>query len=296
MPEYSSEGRRVDYALCAYPARPSAFIEAKAIGKVEAADRQLFEYAFHEGVPFAILTDGLTWSFYLPSAQVSYEDRRLYKLDLQERSANECELIFNRYLSWQRLRSGEAQSDAQKDYASRSNERMATETLGRAWTELLNEPDPLLIELLVERAEALCGIKPSLEAAEAFLLAKPTFLAAVQQPPIKPYAQSARSSASTPTPFASLGGSTPAPAPNTTAVVTQAKVFASFRGRPIAVRDATAGFLELLRSLATEFPEKMPRIAAVAKGRSRNHIASVAGQVYPERPDLIGRVVELVPG
>jgi hypothetical protein len=53
QPEFSSEGRRVDYALCAFPARPTVFIEAKAIGKVEAADRQLFEYAFHEGVPFA---------------------------------------------------------------------------------------------------------------------------------------------------------------------------------------------------------------------------------------------------
>lgn len=33
QPEYSSGGRRVDYALCAFPARPSVFIEAKAIGK-----------------------------------------------------------------------------------------------------------------------------------------------------------------------------------------------------------------------------------------------------------------------
>jgi predicted type IV restriction endonuclease len=28
LPEFSSQGRRVDYALCAYPARPSVFIES----------------------------------------------------------------------------------------------------------------------------------------------------------------------------------------------------------------------------------------------------------------------------
>jgi hypothetical protein len=282
QPEFSSEGRRVDYALCAFPARPAVFIEAKAIGKVEAADRQLFEYAFHEGVPFAILTDGRTWSFYLPSAQGSYEDRRLYKLDLQERGAEECEQIFTRYLLFDRMRKGEAQSDAQQDYASRASERVAADTIGRAWAELLDEPDPLLIELLVERTEALCGIRPPLETAEAFLLGK---------------TRSARQPIAAPLLTASAGSSaapqlqTRAPKP-----VFSRRVFASFMGRELKAKDATAAFLELLRVLATEYPDNLERIATAAKGRSRNHIASSPADVYPDRPDLIHTVVELVPG
>ncbi|HKX91943.1 MAG TPA: hypothetical protein VJM15_05905 [Sphingomicrobium sp.] len=281
QPEYSSEGRRVDYALCAYPARPTAFIEAKAIGKVEAADRQLFEYAFHEGVPFAVLTDGRTWSFYLPSAQGSYEDRRLYKLDLQERAADECERIFTRYLSYDRLRSGEAQSEAQKDYASRANERMATDTLSRAWSELMGEPDPLLIELLVERTEALCGIRPALETAEEFLLGRTR---AHPTPTVPPKA------ASTVPELPQAPVSTQAKAPGSR------RVFAAFRGRELKVRDATSGFLELIRALAKEYPDRMEQIATAAKGRSRNHIARVPSEVYPDRPDLIHTVVELIPG
>lgn len=280
LPEYSSETRRVDYALCAFPTRPAVFIEAKAIGKVEAADRQLFEYAFHEGVPFAVLTDGRTWSFYLPSAQGSYDDRRLYKLDLQERAADECERIFTRYLAYDRLRGGEAQSDAQKDYASRSNERMAADTLSRAWSELISEPDPLLIELLVERTEALCGIRPALEAAEAFLLGK---LAGQPSPTSTPQASALR-----PTPQPSAARS-----PRTEG---SQKIVASFRGRNLNVRGATTAFLELLRAIAAEFPDRMEQIATAAKGRTRNHIARVPSEVYPDRPDLIHFVVDLVPG
>jgi predicted type IV restriction endonuclease len=57
-PEYSLGTRRADYALC-HPARePVILIEVKQVGQSKGADRQLFEYAFHRGVPMAILTDG----------------------------------------------------------------------------------------------------------------------------------------------------------------------------------------------------------------------------------------------
>jgi hypothetical protein len=280
IPEFSSENRRVDYALCSYPSRPAVFIEAKAVGKVEAADRQLFEYAFHEGVPFAVLTDGRTWSFYLPAAQGSYEDRRLYKLDLQERTPAECESILIRYLSYSRLRSGDAQSDAQKDYASRANERMASDTISRAWSELMSEPDPLLIELLVERTEALCGIRPTLERAEAFLLGRPQVHAA---PTVSIVNSASASDRSSPERLAT-------PRRVSTAIA------ASFKGRQLVGNGATSTFLELLRAVIADFPDRIEQIANAAKGRSRNHIAREAADVYPSRPDLIHTVVELVPG
>jgi predicted type IV restriction endonuclease len=62
-PEFSLTPRRVDYALCNPPKKPAVFIEVKQPGQTDAADKQLFEYAFHEGVPLAVLTDGQTWSF-----------------------------------------------------------------------------------------------------------------------------------------------------------------------------------------------------------------------------------------
>src|SRR5688500_12535381 len=76
-PEYTVEGRRVDFALCHPRNRPSVFVEVKQPGRSEGADRQLFEYAFHLGVPVALLTDGREWHFYLPSGQGLYQERRV---------------------------------------------------------------------------------------------------------------------------------------------------------------------------------------------------------------------------
>jgi predicted type IV restriction endonuclease len=57
-PEYSLGSRRVDYALCHPPREPVVMVEVKQIGQSKGANRQLFEYAFHKGVPMAVLTDG----------------------------------------------------------------------------------------------------------------------------------------------------------------------------------------------------------------------------------------------
>src|SRR5262245_3584830 len=70
-PEYQTGEGRADFALCHPPAKPAVFIEVKQPGKAEDAVRQCLEYAFHAGVPFVTLTDGRTWSFYLPAEQGS---------------------------------------------------------------------------------------------------------------------------------------------------------------------------------------------------------------------------------
>ena len=97
-PEYQTGEGRADFALCHPPSKPAIFTEVKQPGKAEDAVRQALEYAFHAGVPFVVLTDGRTWSFYLPAEQGSYEDRRVYKLDLYERPPAEAAKVLHRYL------------------------------------------------------------------------------------------------------------------------------------------------------------------------------------------------------
>ena len=89
VPEFSIERGRVDFALFGLGHRPAVFIEVKQVGRAVEGDRQLFEYAFHQGVPLCVLTDGREWSFYLPSGQGSYEDRRVYRLQLDDRKSAE---------------------------------------------------------------------------------------------------------------------------------------------------------------------------------------------------------------
>ena len=89
FPEYPIGSKRVDFALLNEGQRPILLIEVKQPGRADGADRQLFEYAFHQGVPFVLLTDGHEWHFYLPGELGNYDERRVYKLDLIEREINE---------------------------------------------------------------------------------------------------------------------------------------------------------------------------------------------------------------
>jgi predicted type IV restriction endonuclease len=117
-PEYSLGGRRADYALCHPPREPVILIEVKQVGQSKGADRQLFEYAFHKGVPMAILADGQEWNFFLPTEQGDYSERQLYKLDILERDPHEAESSFKRYLEYDAVRSGQAIEAARKDYTA----------------------------------------------------------------------------------------------------------------------------------------------------------------------------------
>ncbi|HWA85365.1 MAG TPA: type I restriction enzyme HsdR N-terminal domain-containing protein [Opitutus sp.] len=121
-PEFQTGEGRADFALCHPSAKPAIFIEVKQPGKSEDSVRQALAYAFHSGVPFVILTDGRTWSFYLPAERGSYEERRVYKVDLFERSPSEAAAAFHRYLAPTRVRSGEALETARAEYRSRNRQ------------------------------------------------------------------------------------------------------------------------------------------------------------------------------
>jgi hypothetical protein len=119
------------------------------------------------------------WSFYLPAGQGSYNDRRVYKLDFLERSTDECCRVLIRYLAFDRVKSKDSIADARKDYETASQERTAADNLYPAWKKLVEEGDDLLIELLIEKTQTLCGYGPTPEQATKFL----TSLFAVAQQP-----------------------------------------------------------------------------------------------------------------
>ena len=168
-PEFTVEGRRVDFALCHPADRPLVFLEVKRPGGAKGADRQLFEYAFHRGVPMAVLTDGNEWHFYLPAEQGDYDERRVHRLALVDRDVAASCLRLRRYLAYAAVRAGEALDAARSDYRDLARRRQAQEAIPRAWKELVSESDGLLIDLLAERAEDVCGCKPARDACAQFL-------------------------------------------------------------------------------------------------------------------------------
>lgn len=267
-PEYSLGGRRVDFALCHPPGKPIAFVEVKQIGQSEGAQRQLFEYAFHIGVPLAILTDGQEWSFFLPAEQGDYGERRVYKLDFVEREISECVSRISRYLKYDAIVSGVAIEAAREDYRNVSRDRQMKVTLPKAWAMLVEEEDELLMELVADRVESLCGYKPDLDTVARFL---------------KDYIPLATSIPATQT------QRIPAPSSPSVVSVESPSGFVGFvfKGKRYPAKSGHGVLLSVFETLSKRDTTFLERFAGLPRhGRTRRYLARSPEELYPGRPDL----------
>ncbi|MBN8508751.1 MAG: hypothetical protein J0L57_09095 [Burkholderiales bacterium] len=276
---------RVDYALRSAPATVDVFVEVKAPGKAdEAADRQPFEYAFHQGVPLAVVTDGRTWSFYLPSGQGSCEDRRLYRLDIVERDTDECCSRLDRDLGRSNVASGVAHEYARRDHQDKARTDRLIATRPKVWRRLLDEPDDLLVDLLVEAIESETGERPETEHVQRFLRAQTGGKQADRMLPGPGAASGARETASR---------GTPAPAPRQPGGCGYSVQDGPWK----PFKDGKATYLALLGELCGVDPEFPVKFARTGRGRKRAWIAQTPEALFPGRPDFQAKETsELRPG
>lgn len=281
IPEFTVESRRVDYALCHPENRPSVFIEVKKVGQSDGADKQLFEYAFHLGVPMAILTDGEEWSFYLPGEQGRYDERRVYKLNLLEREIDEAVNRLERYLSYPAVCSGTALKSARADYQNVARDREIKAVLPKAWNALLTEQDSLLVELLSDKVEDLCGYKPDLDLCSRFLISL------------------AGKDSST---YAAIEATNTSHIEKRTTLTqnvahTKSKYSFKFKQKTYSASSARDVMTQLLQLLAKEDDSFLERFASRKHGKKRRYITQRREDLYPGRPDLAeDHSVEVVPG
>ncbi len=171
VPEYSVGNGRVDYCLKTGE-QPNVFVEAKRAGQeLDSHQQQLLRYSFEQGVPLAVLTNGLVWWFYLPLSPGNWEGRRkFYAIDIGQQELNMVAAQFVEFLSRRAIEDGSAIKRAQATQKDREKQRKIRTTLPKAWRKLCEEPDELLVELLVEKVEAICGHRPENNTAATFLL------------------------------------------------------------------------------------------------------------------------------
>lgn len=283
VPQYCVEGRRIDYALCHPANRPAVFVEVKKTGLSGGADRQLFEYAFHVGVPMAILTDGQEWSFYLPGEQGRYDERRVYKLDLLERSSEEAIGRLTRYLAYDRLCSGEALTAARSDYRNVARDREIEATFPRAWNSLLEEQDSLLLDLVAEKVEDLCGYKPDPDACGRFLRTK---------------ARQTESKEFKPTPpLGDTGDRTARVGTQNSRTHAVGNFSIAFKGKAYQAGSAREVMIKVFQLIAEQDGSFLERFAARKHGKKRRYLAKDKRELYPGRQDLAeDHSVEVVPG
>lgn len=271
-PEYSVKPGNVDFALCDRRKRPKILLEVKRIGRADTGDRQLFEYVFHEGVPMAVLTDGQEWSFYLPGEEGPYEERRVYKLDLLERSPAESTERLYRYLEYQRVVSGEALATARDDYKDVTRGRHIASAIPKAWNQLLSGPDELLVDLLADKVEDICGFKPDPEVCSEFIQTRGGSQRAhiengdrkLHEPP------------------------SPTPPPT--------KKGFMYHGSFHPAKSAREVLQKVLITFSEDDPEFLERFAKREHGRKRRWIARSNSELNPDRPDLAEKSVEFVQG
>ncbi|MBX3473658.1 MAG: hypothetical protein KF754_04685 [Planctomycetes bacterium] len=277
-PEYQTGDGRADFALCHPQSKPVVVTEVKQPGKAEDAVRQALDYSFHTGAPIVVLTDGQTWGFYLPGEQGTYEDRRVYKLDLYERSAAEAAEILHRYLSRENVTSGNALEAARKEYRSRNRRSQAKSAIPEAWRELVEKGDELLVELVAGAVESKTGVRPDADDVAEFLLALNRPGTPIPVPKssksLAPTAQSVEHSVSAP----AIRDATESTRSGRVVLLGSATTYSNYKDAMVAV----------LTELANRDPSFLERCSQHpdARGRKRRYIARSLEELYPGRPDL----------
>lgn len=282
-PEFANERGRVDFALRKPGRRPVVFIEVKGVGRSLDGDRQLFEYAFHTGAPLCLLTDGREWAFYLPAGQGSYDERRVYRLQLEDRAPEETVSRLQRYLSRERVQDGRAHEDATRDYRDVTARREAVRHLPRAWADLVGKGEDQLVDLLAEETEQLCGVRPPNAEVMRFLRT----LGGAAEAPATDTRRPVR-----PRPAAEVPAPAPEPAPPPLAepapvpAALGGKIAYTWFGEALTAPTAKAAAVDLLRRLTALHPERLPDLAARVRSRKRALIARSPEEINPGRPDL----------
>ncbi len=168
-PEYSLGRGRVDYALM-HEGKPKVFLEVKKPAEsLEHHHEQLLGYAFREGVPLAVLTNGVSWWFYRPLEEGRWEDRKFYTIDLLDQDVEDAAGMFEKLLSKDSVISGKSFRYAEEIYRSRKRMQVLRKALPEAWRRIIERPDEELVSLLADAVERMSGYRPDPDMVEVFL-------------------------------------------------------------------------------------------------------------------------------
>jgi hypothetical protein len=160
VPEYMVGNGRVDYCL-KIGEQESVFVEVKRTNEdLEKHQIQLLEYAFRNGVKIAALTNGFLWWLYLPLFQGSWEQRKFFAIDIQQQEVSAVAQHFREFLNREAVANGTAVKKAEEIHAGREKVRRIQDTIPKAWHQLCEDPDEILLELFADKVESLCGYRP----------------------------------------------------------------------------------------------------------------------------------------
>ena len=131
---------------------------------------QLLVYANKQGVESSILTNGVNWWFYLSLKSVNWEKRRFCVVDILESEVEETSRLLAALLAKENVLSGSAMKTAESIWNGQQKSQAIEESLPEAWNRILQDPDSLLVDLMEETVEKICGIKPESDEIREYIL------------------------------------------------------------------------------------------------------------------------------
>jgi hypothetical protein len=169
-PDFPAGAGAVSYAL-RIDSASKVFLEVKrsAEGQDE-LHRGLVALAAAEGVELAAHTDGSRWWFYLPAAKGGLPQKRCLVLDPHEQKPEDAASGLIALLSREKVAGGDYLEAARAAYQQQKR-RMAAEVLPDAWNKVVAAPNKILVEILCDATEKICGCKAEPGMVEAFLRA-----------------------------------------------------------------------------------------------------------------------------
>jgi len=109
--ESRGSSTKVDFALRIKSAN-KVFIEVKRVKEqLQNHEDQLRDYVAVETVPFAILTNGKDWWFYLPSKEGRWKEKKFYMLDIINEPPDEVTSKFIDFLSKENIATDRAKEE-----------------------------------------------------------------------------------------------------------------------------------------------------------------------------------------
>ena len=167
-PNFPVGKSQVDYCLKIKDTNRVFINVKKANESLDNFQQELFEYASKVNVEYSILTNGILWWFYLTSDKKNFEQKKFCSLDFLSQNPNDIANQLKGFLGKDQLAKGEALESAEK-LLKKKHQKLIGETLPEAWTKVISEPHELIVNLLRDTTEKICGFAPEREAVVTFL-------------------------------------------------------------------------------------------------------------------------------
>lgn len=174
QPEYpvdpQNSNEKVDYAL-ARDTDNMVFVEAKAVNiDLEDWEGKFCNYCFKNNVVLGVLTNGISWWFYLPHARGSWYERKFYSINLIQQDADTIVSKFIDFLSKQNVTIGKAEENAKKTFESKQKNQTIKKSLPQAWNALVSsKEDTAFIDLFNDMLEKISGYRAESQEIADFL-------------------------------------------------------------------------------------------------------------------------------